>query len=1090
MSLLNSRVRVVGKVARSALLSLFSGAVLGMFGGACFAQDKPVDGPGPVSIGTRGDPLIAIPYLEPTNACSEAVFVESLVKNATVKIWLRRKSQPPAVVFDSVVSEYFGQGPARLSEVLETGDVLWAEESLGGITSKTSAKMTVGAMGSNLSAPLIEFPVWQCGQLVTVSGLTPGVWVEVNDRDSQAPGVSGGAGRPVSLGDIGWGSTPDALGGSRDAVFVDPTAFSAATKVGHRIRARQIACTKDKSGQIVKGQYSGESPVQAAPTPPQPPSFDPSVVGANTITANNLYVGALLSIYQGAQPTAANQISSSYANDPTNTNLVSPAITAMPLMGRQTLCEPSPIATAPTPSTNLAPIELVGPVCPKLTSVIVKYATPGATLALSWKGGVISVISASPGDVRLDIPASVSLTAGDNLEVTETLAESSGSPLRVNSNVIVVGCTNVATYHNNSMRTGWNSDEYTLTPAKVGKEFGLLKTVYLGEQDANKPQYDLAPQVDAQPLILTDQPIFGNKINSVVYVETEGNVVYAIDGWTGDILLHRKLGDPWPQPNCGNNAKYIGIGSTPTIDVDAKTMYVMANIVGSDGRASYQLFALDPSTLADKHAPAIVSVTKQYPLADGTTTQFDPNYQRQRSALLEGGGGNIYAGFASYCDNGPLSRGWMFGWSGGGVHQLSGYSLNDSLTPNSRPPETKGWYLSSVWMSGFGAAADAQGNVYFVTGNSDKYRQTYTGTSNIQESVVKMPADLSKVSGLYTPSDWWMLDQGDLDFGAGGITLLPNDVWDHPFAPIPRLAVAAGKDGNLYFLDRDALAEPSFMNMQAASNGFVRGLLQTVQVGDCHCGESYYKGPDGDGRIVSSGGGEVMSWNVRAVLRSSGGAPAAAEAVSALLSSDGWNYNGPQSDGGFFTSISSNSTNANSAVIWAVGHDDKITLYAFDATASNGSLRTLWSDSAGEWGESTGSAHPNIVPTVANGRVYVASGGRVDIFGLTPGLQPQVARIAQVVRVREPIAAIKNAAGPLFWGTLLSDDDGRATLKLRTGEIVQIDATQTRKGGIMPVLVVGRYLAVNGSFDASGVLHADAIWKVGEPASWGVDRRE
>ncbi len=67
-----------------------------------------------------------------------------------------------------------------------------------------------------------------------------------------------------------------------------------------------------------------------------------------------------------------------------------------------------------------------------------------------------------------------------------------------------------------------------------------------------------------------------------------------------------------------------------------------------------------------------------------------------------------------------------------------------------------------------GPAADDEGNIYFITGNSDYSGTTYDGTTNIQESVVKLAPDLSKVLDLFTPSNQGNLDQGDTDYGSGG----------------------------------------------------------------------------------------------------------------------------------------------------------------------------------------------------------------------------------------------------------------------------------------------------------------------------------
>jgi len=90
----------------------------------------------------------------------------------------------------------------------------------------------------------------------------------------------------------------------------------------------------------------------------------------------------------------------------------------------------------------------------------------------------------------------------------------------------------------------------------------------------------------------------------------------------------------------------------------------------------------------------------------------------------------------------------------------------------------------------------------------------------------------------------------------------------------------------------------------------------------------------------------------------------------------------PVQDGGFFTSVSSNGQGP--AVIWAVGRpfsasSPTLTLYAYAATPSNGTLPLLYSSPAGAWLNLNGNA--NSVPVVANGQVYVAGYQTLSIFG-------------------------------------------------------------------------------------------------------------
>src|SRR6202022_2610382 len=102
-------------------------------------------------------------------------------------------------------------------------------------------------------------------------------------------------------------------------------------------------------------------------------------------------------------------------------------------------------------------------------------------------------------------------------------------------------------------------------------------------------------------------------------------------------------------------------------------------------------------------------------------------------------------------------------------------------------------------------------------------------------------------------------------------------------------------------------------------------------------------------------------------------------------------------DKGFFTTVSTNGTQAFSGIIWAVGRPSTstvITLSAFDATAVGGKLNLIFSAPAGSWTHTNGNA--NIVPVAANGLVYVASDKALRIFGVVPAhaAAPQTAQTA------------------------------------------------------------------------------------------------
>jgi len=502
--------------------------------------------------------------------------------------------------------------------------------------------------------------------------------------------------------------------------------------------------------------------------------------------------------------------------------------------------------------------------------------------------------------------------------------------------------TAITTYHVDNNRTGWNSHETVLTPANVGSSsFGLLQTVRLADN-----------QIDAQPLFVPSVTITAGNyqgVHNVVYVATESNTIYAVDAEAGTILLSPNFGTPASVPvACGNQKSKVGINSTPVIDLTSNTLYVVIDVQGSTAPA-YWIHALDLGSLTDKVAPQIVVAS--HTLIDGTAFNFNAAYERQRPALLLANG-NVYAGFGSFCDsNVNLSRGMLLGWS---TDSLTPLPANQTLDTQAISPN--GYFLSSIWMSGYGPSTDDSGNILFVTGNSDPSGTTYDGISDIQESVVKVSSDLTTVLSIFTPSDQPSLDATDTDFGGGGVMVLP----DQP-GSVPHLAVAAGKEGSLFLMNADSLGGFSTTK---------DNVLGIYPIGGCKCGPSYFVDPsDGLGRVVTSGGYNVDVFKVVAARKKT-----SLNKVSSSPAIVG-THNYP----GFFTTVSSNGT-AN-PIIWAVSHpatttDPTLYLYAFNPeSVSAGIMRQLVMTQAG-----TGNS--NLVPVVANGEVFVASNGQLQIFGI------------------------------------------------------------------------------------------------------------
>ncbi len=601
----------------------------------------------------------------------------------------------------------------------------------------------------------------------------------------------------------------------------------------------------------------------------------------------------------------------------------------------------------------------------------------------------------------------------------------------------------VTDYHNDTLRTGWNPRETSLTVATVGSgQFGLQHSVVLDEQ------------VDAQPLVVTHQSIVGQGTHNVVYVVTENDTVYGIDAFSGAVLLRRQLGTPVPQSSlstCPDNGPNVGIASTPAISIADNALYLVTDNYENDVPV-YRLHELALDSFQDIVAPVVIRAAHQ--LTDGSRYVFAAANARQRSALLLSGSA-IYVAFSSYCDKNAVSRGWLLGWHVPSLTPLA----NDELT-DERATAPGHMFLSSIWMSGYGpSAAGPNAPIYFVTGNSDRSGTTYNALENMAESVVRVSPDLSLARAVFTPSDESILDQRDLDFGAGGAILLPGQ------PGMPTLVAAAGKDGWLYLLDR------------AQRRG---APLAAYQVGPCFCGPSYFVGSDGVARLVTSGGNAVTTW----VLHTS--------TSSAALTQDKRTTITTGQDGGFFTSISSNQEQPGSAIIWAVGRptdSDPADVRLFAIDPSTGTV--IYSSVAGTW-PNVG-ADADLVPTVANGRVYVASDRELTIFGLGDHIRPAArARMDAARAAANRIAASRLVLRPgehAIFGRVQAANSSVLTIRKRTGALLLADTTAIGRGGDVPNPATGSAVLVVGTYADNGLLVAHSLHRAkNQPALWLPDR--
>ncbi len=498
----------------------------------------------------------------------------------------------------------------------------------------------------------------------------------------------------------------------------------------------------------------------------------------------------------------------------------------------------------------------------------------------------------------------------------------------------------VLTYHNDLARTGQNLLETALTPATVSPAtFGRVFTRVVDGF------------VYAQPLIVTGLAIPGKGTHDVVFVATENDTVYAFDAtgtlkrslWKRRLTVTRTGGRAVKskEVGCDDLVPKIGVTSTPVIDRASGTLYVVAKTKERGaGNFVQRLHALDLATGAEKLGGPVVISASVPGSGDGSENgliAFDPLRQHQRSSLALVNG-VVYISSAAHCDIGPY-HGWILGYDAATLGQVSAFVT------------TPAGGLGGVWQSGGAPAADDAGNLYVETGNGTFDAQN--GGNDYGDTLLK----LSTTSGLsvadyFTPFNEDALNAVDNDFGSGAPLLLPDQPGLHP-----HLAVACGKEGTIYVVDRDDMGHFHAGDDSQIVQSLPSAIGGTWSVPAYWNDTVYYSGSDDVLKAFALSGG-LLSTTPVAQSSDGFGFPGATPSISANGSSDGivWTL---QTDG---------FADGNPAVLHAYAAADvSQSLYASN---QNGRHDVL------------GKAVKFAVPTVANGKVYVGAQKRLAVYGL------------------------------------------------------------------------------------------------------------
>ena len=572
-------------------------------------------------------------------------------------------------------------------------------------------------------------------------------------------------------------------------------------------------------------------------------------------------------------------------------------------------------------------------------SVVAAGTSP---LTYQWQKNNANISGATSASYTT--PATVS---GDNgatfrVIVTNPLTNitSNSATLTVNPVVASAG-TDVTTYHNDIARTGQNTTETKLTQANVNSTtFGLLRNLTVDGR------------VDAEPLYLSQLSV-GGSAHNVVFIATEHDSVYAFDADTGAQLWKVSLlgsGETTSDDRgCGQVTPEIGITSTPVIDRAAGAHGILYAVAMSKNSTTYfqRLHALDITTGAElQGGPVTVQAT--YPgtgdNSSGGEVVFDPKQYEERAGLLLLNG-VIYASWASHCDIG-LYTGWIMGYNQTTLAQTS--VLN--LTPNGSE--------GSIWQSGGGLAADPQGNIYALMANGTFDTTLDTNGFPNKQDYGNGFVKVSTTNGSLKVSDYFNMmntvneSGSDTDLGSGGPMVLPDQ--SYGTANTLSLAVGAGKDGNLYVVNRNNTGKfsPSSNNVYQELAGAVPNGVFGVPA--YFNNTVYYCDINGTLKSFSISNGKLSTTPVQ--------------------TSASFTYPG------VLPSVSANGTT--DGIVWAIENTGTAVLHAF---AANDLTKELYnSNQAASGRDHFGSGNKFITPMIADGKVFAATTNSVAVFGLLP----------------------------------------------------------------------------------------------------------
>ena len=463
---------------------------------------------------------------------------------------------------------------------------------------------------------------------------------------------------------------------------------------------------------------------------------------------------------------------------------------------------------------------------------------------------------------------------------------------------------NVAQHHNHGTRDGLYIDP-AFTYSAVSN---LTRDLHFNGT--------ISGNVYAQPLYIEGGP--GGR--AMIIAVTESNNVYALDAASGTVIWQDHVGSPVPLSSlpCGD-INPLGITGTPVVDLPSRTLFLDAMTTPNGGTTKrHQIYALNVDTGTTNSGWPVVADTA----VKWGTTNFTSVTQNERGALAVLNG-SVYVPYGGHFGDCGTYYGWIVG------------------VQMTNPTNVLAWATGAnggaMWAVG-GVSNDGT-NLFTATGNTFGANVWSGG-----EAIIRFqpgPIFTGLTNDYWAPTNWMQLDNGDVDLGGSGALLV-----DAPDASPSQLAVALGKDGFAYLLNRT--------NLGGVSVPFAKAHLSPSQIRQA---AATYRTALGTYVVFSSDAGQqLISFRVT---------PTSPPGISGVWTNL---QNGRGSP--FVTSTDG----TNNVVAWGIGSEGDQKLHGF-----KGDTGAVVFNGGGANELMSGTRRFNTA-IAARGRIYVANDNKVYAF--------------------------------------------------------------------------------------------------------------